>query len=64
MLVPVRLLGTSLWETLLEQAVDQIVRRAQAGDREAFGELIERFEGAAGGPRELKQKASLLGARL
>jgi RNA polymerase sigma-70 factor (ECF subfamily) len=31
----------------LEPAIDQIVRRAQAGDREAFAELIRRFEGPA-----------------
>jgi RNA polymerase sigma factor (sigma-70 family) len=35
---------TTQRETALEPADDEIVRRAQAGDREAFAELIQRFE--------------------
>ncbi len=31
----------------MDETVDQMVRRAQAGDREAFADLIHRFEGAA-----------------
>ncbi len=39
-----RLVGRTRPETVLEEPVEAIVRRAQGGDREAFAALVQRFE--------------------